>query len=301
MIINHNMMASNANRMANVNQNNASKAMAKLSSGLRINSAADDAAGLSISEKMKGQISGLNQASSNAQSGVSLVQTADGALNETTAVLQRMRELAVQSANDTNTTSDRTAIQTETTALTAQIDTIANTTQFNTKNLLNGGAGVTGTSTNALDSVLGGTGATANASIVHVTAAVLATSAVSTRAAVYTANATTAAQSLTINGTNFSFAIGTTDAQVNTAINNANLGVTATTTGAALTLTSNTLGSAGTFTSDAAVPLTQAVVTGTDATMATVDGNNTAVGNTVTMTSGASIGLQVSTRFNWCN
>jgi flagellin len=137
MIINHNMMAMNANRMANVNQTNASKAMAKLSSGLRINSAADDAAGLAISEKMKGQINGLNQASSNAQDGVSLVQTADGALNETTSVLQRMRELAVQEANDTNTTADRQAIQTETTQLIGQIDNIANTTQFNTKNLLN--------------------------------------------------------------------------------------------------------------------------------------------------------------------
>ena len=141
MIINHNMMAQNANRMANVNQSNASKAMAKLSSGLRINSAADDAAGLSISEKMKGQISGLKQASSNAQTGVSLVQTADGALNETTSVLQRMRELAVQSSSDTNTTADRAAIQIETKALTAQIDTIANTTQFNGKNLLDGSVG----------------------------------------------------------------------------------------------------------------------------------------------------------------
>ena len=138
MIINHNMMAQNANRMANVNQSNASKAMAKLSSGLRINSAADDAAGLSISEKMKGQISGLNQAASNSQTGVALVQTADGALSETTSVLQRMRELAVQSSSDTNTTADRAAIQVETKALTAQIDTIANTTQFNSKNILNG-------------------------------------------------------------------------------------------------------------------------------------------------------------------
>jgi flagellin len=139
MIINHNLSAMNANRMVTVNSNNASKAMAKLSSGLRINSAADDAAGLAISEKMKGQISGLNTASSNAQNGISMVQTADGALTETTSVLQRMRELAVQSATDTNTTSDRAAIQTETDQLAKQITNISNTTEFNTQNLLAGG------------------------------------------------------------------------------------------------------------------------------------------------------------------
>ena len=145
MIINHNMMALNANRMANVNQNNASKAMAQLSSGLRINSAADDAAGLSISEKMKGQISGLNQAATNAQTGISMVQTADGALNETTANLQRMRQLAVQSSSDTNTTSDRSAIQKEMNQLTSEVSRVATTTQFNTQNLLDGSGGkVTG-------------------------------------------------------------------------------------------------------------------------------------------------------------
>lgn len=139
MIINHNMMAVNANRMANINSNNASKAMAKLSSGLRINSAADDAAGLAISEKMKGQINGLNQASSNAQDGVSMVQSADGALTETTSVLQRMRELAVQSSNDTNTSTDRADIQKEVDQLAQQITNISNTTEFNTQNLLAGG------------------------------------------------------------------------------------------------------------------------------------------------------------------
>ena len=138
MIIGHNLMASNAIRNANSNATAASKSMAKLSSGNRITTAADDAAGLSISEKMKGQIRGLDQASTNAQDGVSLVQTADGALSETTSVLQRMRELAVQSSNDTNTTADRTAIQTESDQLAKQIDNIASTTQFNTKNLLDG-------------------------------------------------------------------------------------------------------------------------------------------------------------------
>jgi flagellin len=110
----------------------------KLSSGLRINTAADDPAGLSISEKMRSQISGLDQASTNAQDGISLIQTAEGALNETTDILQRMRELAVQAANDTATTDDRTQIQDEMNQLRQEIDRIADTTEFNTKSLLNG-------------------------------------------------------------------------------------------------------------------------------------------------------------------
>ncbi|MZK49889.1 flagellin [Clostridium beijerinckii] len=141
MIINHNLQANNAIRQMNVNSNSASKSMQKLSSGLRINSASDDAAGLAISEKMRGQIRGLDQASSNAQDGISLVQTAEGALNETTSILQRMRELSVQSANDTSTNDDRTAIQSEMGQLEDEIDRIGNTTQFNTKNLLDGSMG----------------------------------------------------------------------------------------------------------------------------------------------------------------
>ncbi|NRY60069.1 flagellin [Clostridium beijerinckii] len=141
MIINHNLMANNAINRMNVNSANASKSMEKLSSGLRINTAGDDAAGLAISEKMRGQIRGLDQASSNAQDGISLVQTAEGALNETTSILQRMRELAVQSSNDTATDDDRKAIQSEITQLGKEIDRIGNTTQFNTKNLLDGSMG----------------------------------------------------------------------------------------------------------------------------------------------------------------
>jgi flagellin len=143
MIIGHNLMANNAIRNANINSAAASKSMAKIASGNRITTAADDAAGLSISEKMKGQIRGLDKASSNAQDGISLVQTADGALSETSSVLQRLRELAVQAGNDTNTADDRTAIATEATALTDQIDNIATTTQFNTKTLLDGSATTT--------------------------------------------------------------------------------------------------------------------------------------------------------------
>jgi flagellin len=139
MIINHNLPGSNAIRQMNVNSANSSKSMQKLSSGLRINSAADDAAGLAISEKMRGQIRGLDQASSNAQDAISLTQTAEGALSETTSILQRMRELAVQSATDTNTDSDREKIQSETDQLAKEITRISNTTEFNTQNLLAGG------------------------------------------------------------------------------------------------------------------------------------------------------------------
>lgn len=138
MIINHNMNALNAHRNMGVNNTAAGKSMEKLSSGLRINRAGDDAAGLAISEKMRGQIRGLTQASRNSADGISMIQTAEGALNETTNILQRMRELAVQASNDTNTTSDRNEIQKEIDALTEEVDRIANNTEFNTQKLLNG-------------------------------------------------------------------------------------------------------------------------------------------------------------------
>ena len=138
MIINHNMNALKAHRNMNVNNTAAGKSMEKLSSGLRINRAGDDAAGLAISEKMRGQIRGLTQSSRNAADGISMIQTAEGALNETTNILQRMRELAVQAGNDTNTTSDREEIQKEIDALTEEVDRIANNTEFNTQKLLNG-------------------------------------------------------------------------------------------------------------------------------------------------------------------
>ncbi|MDO7788344.1 flagellin N-terminal helical domain-containing protein [Desulforamulus aquiferis] len=141
MIINHNMMAMNAHRSLTINTGATSKSIEKLSSGLRINRAGDDAAGLSISEKMRGQIRGLQQASRNAQDGISLLQTAEGSMNETHAILQRMRELAVQSANDTNVTIDRDALQEEFNALKNEIDRIANTTEFNTQKLISSDAG----------------------------------------------------------------------------------------------------------------------------------------------------------------
>lgn len=131
MIVQHNMTAANANRNYNVVTKNKNKSMEKLSSGYRINRAADDAAGLSISEKLRYQVRGLDQASENVQDGISLVQVAEGALNETQSVLQRMRELAVQAANDTNTSTDRVAIQSEVDELTKEIDRIARSTNFN--------------------------------------------------------------------------------------------------------------------------------------------------------------------------
>jgi len=139
MRINHNIAALNTYRQLSANNVNSGKSLEKLSSGLRINRAGDDAAGLAISEKMRGQIRGLDQASRNAQDGISLIQTAEGALNETHSILQRMRELAVQSATDTNTADDRAKIQAEVDQLAKEITRISNTTEFNTKNLLAGG------------------------------------------------------------------------------------------------------------------------------------------------------------------
>ncbi|MEQ8176002.1 MAG: flagellin [Syntrophomonadaceae bacterium] len=138
MIINHNMMAMNTYRQLSQTSGSQSKSMEKLSSGLRINRAGDDAAGLAISEKMRAQIAGLNMASKNSQDGISLIQTAEGALNETQSILQRMRELAVQASSDTNVTVDRQEIQKEINQLTSEINRIGNTTEFNTMKLLDG-------------------------------------------------------------------------------------------------------------------------------------------------------------------
>ena len=138
MVVQHNMQAMNTNRQLGITNTQAGKATEKLSSGYRINRAADDAAGLSISEKMRSQVRGLNKASTNAQDGISCVQTAEGALNEVHSILQRMNELATQAANDTNTTVDRSALKAEIKELTSEIDRIASSTQFNTMDLLDG-------------------------------------------------------------------------------------------------------------------------------------------------------------------
>ena len=140
MVVQHNLQAMNANRMLNITTGSQSKSAEKLSSGYRINRAADDAAGLSISEKMRKQIRGLDQASTNAEDGVSAVQTAEGALTEVHSMLQRMNELAVQASNGTNSKTDRDAIQSEIDQLTTEIDRVAETTKFNESYLLKGDA-----------------------------------------------------------------------------------------------------------------------------------------------------------------
>ena len=138
MVVQHNLTAMNANRQLGVTTSAQSKVTEKLSSGYKINRAADDAAGLTISEKMRSQIRGLTQASANAQDGVSCVQTAEGALTEVHSMLQRMNELAVKASNGTNTSADRSAISKEVAQLTTEIDRVAESTEFNTLNLLKG-------------------------------------------------------------------------------------------------------------------------------------------------------------------
>lgn len=164
MIINHNLPAIGSYNSLNRTDSAINKSLEKLSTGLRINRAGDDAAGLAISEKMRGQVNGLNMASRNAQDGISMIQTAEGALNETHSILQRMRELSVQSANGTNTAEDREALQNEVTQLKEEIDRIGNTTEFNTQKLLNGAqAGAAGVAT--------GTNTTTGAVVAKLTAA----------------------------------------------------------------------------------------------------------------------------------
>jgi flagellin len=137
-VVQHNMTAMNANRQLGITKGLQAKSSEKLSSGYRVNRAGDDAAGLAISEKMRSQIRGLDKASGNAQDGISAIQTAEGALNETHSILQRMNELATQAANDTNTSTDRSQIDKEMKQLISEIDRIQSTTQFNTMNLLDG-------------------------------------------------------------------------------------------------------------------------------------------------------------------
>jgi len=157
MVVQHNMQAANASRMLNITAGAQSKSIEKLSSGFRINRAADDAAGLSISEKMRKQIRGLDQASTNASDGISAVQTAEGALTEVHSMLQRMNELAVQAANGTNSESDRSSIQDEINQLTTEIDRVAETTKFNETYLLKGGNGEKEYRVKAHDAGLAGT------------------------------------------------------------------------------------------------------------------------------------------------
>ena len=169
MVVQHNMQAANANRMLNVTTSAQSKSTEKLSSGYRINRAADDAAGLTISEKMRKQIKGLDRASTNAEDGVSAVQTAEGALTEVHSMLQRMNELATQSANGTNSNTDRKAIQDEIDQLTTEIDRVSETTKFNETYLLKGDGAEKAHKVNAHDAGLDGVTLTDKGDTVDVT------------------------------------------------------------------------------------------------------------------------------------
>ncbi|RTQ94296.1 flagellin Hag [Lysinibacillus telephonicus] len=164
MRIQHNIAALNTHRNLTFNNTQASKNLEKLSSGYKINRAGDDAAGLAISEKMRGQIRGLDMATKNAQDSISLIQTAEGALNETHSILQRMRELAVQASNDTNVTADREALQLEIEALADEITRISTDTEFNTQKLLDG----TFTASTNTDKVSGGNATSVDGKVFHI-------------------------------------------------------------------------------------------------------------------------------------
>ena len=218
MVVQHNMQAANANRMLNVTTSAQSKSTEKLSSGYRINRAADDAAGLSISEKMRKQIRGLDKASSNAEDGVSSVQTAEGALTEVHSMLQRMNELAVQAANGTNSDTDRGAIQDEISQLTTEIDRVAETTKFNETYLLKGGNGTKDVYMNGHDAGLKGT----------------LTDSATTATFKVAAGALDAGKSVTIGGKDYT--IGSTKTEAENSIGNATKDDTVTIDGTAYTV-----------------------------------------------------------------
>jgi len=316
MRINTNVAALNSYNQLKNTQGNLSKSLERLSSGKRINSAADDAAGLAISEKMNAQIRGLAQAQRNAQDSISMIQTAEGALKESHAILQRMRELSVQAANDTNTSDDRAEIQKEIDSLTAELTNIGETTEFNTKNLLNGGAGLkttvnteqVGSTDKDWASIQGGTADTT-------TGTVNITSATAAKAGSYqltTATGSTASETISINGKSITYdasaAIGANTAANLKAVLNENadaLGIKEVTdadlSGGTITIENAQEGSAydldisaGSTAISAATAINQSIA-GTDAkiTEATAGGDYVASGNQITITSGQFKGLEL--------
>lgn len=318
MRINHNIAALNTYRQLSANTANTSKSLEKLSSGMRINRAGDDAAGLAISEKMRSQIRGLDQASRNASDGISLIQTAEGALSETHSILQRMRELAVQSANDTNTSADRSEMQKEVSQLISEIDRIANTTQFNNKTLMKGAYGTTATSANAANvavvSALSDT-ITAGTYLVDVTS--VATQDTWTGTPDLAAGITFVAgvnDTLTINGVNITFAAGATAEgaivnRINEFTSQTNIVASLDTLNATheLILTDNRFGSnTTTISGNAATPLMGAApvrtTTGADAVVGLVGGvavttvAEDADGRNLTINSGALKGMQIQVK-----
>jgi Flagellin and related hook-associated proteins len=314
MIINNNIAALNTYNQLATNQTSMSKSLAKLSSGYKINTAADDAAGLAISEKMQAQINGLDQANSNTQDATSLIQTAEGALTQTDTILQRMRELAVQASSDTLTSDDRNSIQTEYNQLQDQIDQISSSTEFNTKKLLNGDSGTkviyssntavaSATSTN--DNIVAGS--------YDVTVSTAASQGTITGAAMTDAGVTsTGTASVTINNQSINFTTTSNNADATaasfiSAVNSAGLGITASyDTGTnQITLTTNDYGAAASVTvEDGGVGGTSralGLTTTADVTDAgsdvvgTINGlAATGVGTTLTSTTGDSLGLKVT-------
>lgn len=333
LVINHNLGSMSALSALDNTQNALQKELKQLSTGKKINSAADDAAGYAISQKMQSQIQGLNQASQNSQDGISMIQTASGALNETQSILQRMRQLAVQASNDTNTTQDRKSIQQEVTQLTSEIDAISNDTQYNKLDLLNGDAG---TKVSYLtDSSVTYASATSQTQTGSYSVSVSSAAAQSKMvgAAAPTGGTGTydisnltngTSYSITINGNAVNFTAGSdANATLNAAakaITDAGIGITATTDSATaatkLTLTSNSYGKTSDFTvsgSSTAADLgltanaTTANATGSISTVTggtntagadvtgTIDGANaTGDGLTLTATTGNASGLSVS-------
>lgn len=311
MIINHNIAALNTHRQLGANNAQASKNLEKLSSGLKINRAGDDAAGLAISEKMRGQIRGLDMAAKNSQDGISLIQTAEGALNETHSILQRMRELAVQSSNDTNTDKDRGEIQKEMNQLIEEIDRIGNNTEFNTKKLTDGQSGknalvtdftVTGDKVAVISTgelAIGGSyaGLTVDKAATKTAHGVGADDS----------SVNTVETNLILNGVDFKFAAGATAADMAAAINakSAQVGFTATVDGDGLTFEANDFGAGydliATGTAKTMVGA-QTADTGTNAEITTgLPGGVTAVvenakeGSVVTLKGGALDGVKIDT------
>ncbi|WP_054942260.1 flagellin [Paenibacillus ihuae] len=311
MIINHNIAALNTHRQLSTNTANTNKNIEKLSSGLRINRAGDDAAGLAISEKMRGQIRGLDMASKNSQDAISLIQTAEGALSETHSILQRMRELSVQSANDTNTSTDRGELQKEINQLTEEIDRIATTTEFNTKSLLTGDYGtkaVSGTPANVgIKSALASTITEGSYAVVVTNAAVQGkeTGAIDLSGGVTITKDTN--DSLVLNGTTIKFEAGAYTAdQIASKLNEYKdkTGLTASIVSNNLVLTNNKVGTqTNTIAGNAAAGLVGAAVStaGENATITVggaavgvqVDAND---GRNLTITDGALKGLVLNAK-----
>jgi flagellin len=313
MRINHNIASLNTYRQLSANTGATSKSLEKLSSGLAINRAGDNAAGLAISEKMRGQIRGLDQAATNAQDSISLIQTAEGALSETHSILQRMRELAVQAANDTNTVDDRAEIQKEINQLTSEIDRIGTTTEFNTKKLLNGDAGskvVYGTNTAVQSATVINDNIQAGSYTIKVTKAAERATVTGSDEVVAADFDTSASQTISINGTSIKFDSVADDADATVknfinAVNSAGIGVIASADASnVIKLQSDGYGASESITVTGSAVAAALHLTADDETDATgtgvdIEGTINGVvasgsGKTLTSTSGDSIGLKVT-------